>query len=56
MRRVPRVRSPTAVAVAVAGVVLLIYAVLTGGAVIAFAVEAFAVTAALLAPWARRKP
>lgn len=49
----PSVRSPTAVALAVAGVVLLVYAGLTGGAVIAFAVEAFAVTAYLLAPYAR---
>lgn len=49
----PRVRSPTAIGLAVAGAVLLVYALLTGGAVIAFAVEAFAVTAALLAPWAR---
>ncbi len=51
----PRVNSPTAIALAVAGVVLLVYAVLTGGAVIAFAVEAFAVTAALLAPFARHR-
>ena len=50
---VPSVRSPTAIALAVAGVVLLVYALLTGGAVIAFAVEAFAVTAYLLAPYAR---
>ncbi len=49
----PSVRSPTAVALAVAGVVLLVYGALTGGAVIAFAVEAFAVTAYGLAPYAR---
>jgi len=52
---VPSVRSPTAIALAVAGVVLLVYAGLTGGAVIAFAVEAFGVTAALLAPHASRR-
>ncbi len=51
----PSVRSPTAIALAVAGVVLLVYALLTGGAVIAFAVEAFAVTAYLLAPYARQR-
>lgn len=51
----PSVRSPTAVALAVAGVVLLVYALLTGGAVIAFAVEAFGVTAYLLAPYAQRR-
>ena len=49
-----RVRSPTAVGLVVAGLVLLVYAVLTGGAVVAFAGEAFLVTVA----WAttRLKP
>ncbi|MBA2346995.1 MAG: hypothetical protein H0V81_01755 [Solirubrobacterales bacterium] len=49
----PSVHSPTAVALAVAGVVLLVYAVLTGGAVIGLAVESFAVACYLLAPYAR---
>jgi hypothetical protein len=47
------VRSPTAVALAVAGIVLLAYWALTGGAAIGFAVDGFVVAAYLLAPYAR---
>ncbi len=51
----PRLHSPTAVALAVAGLVLLAYAGLTGGAVIGLAVETFAVGCVLLAPYARHR-
>lgn len=49
----PSVSSPTAVALAVVGVVILVYAGLTGGAAIGLAVESFVVACFLLAPYAR---